>query len=155
MTTRLAYSPYRNRSMIQSTLHKMRGVTLLELMIVVVVVAVLASVALPNYRAYAARAKRAEARAALLQIATNQERHYLQNNTYTTDMTELGFPEDPFTTASGAYIVDVNNADANNYDAAALYQKTDEELGRCGTFTIDGSGVKGSLPYDDCWTRSN
>ena len=53
-----------------------RGVTLMELMIVVVVVAILATVAYPSYRDAAARAKRYEARAALLLIATNQERHY-------------------------------------------------------------------------------
>jgi len=58
----------------------MRGVTLAELMIVVVVVGILASVAYPSYRQYAARAKRTEAKAALLQIATMQERFYLQNN---------------------------------------------------------------------------
>ena len=38
-----------------------RGVTLLELMIVVVVVAILATIAYPNYRDAAARAKRNEA----------------------------------------------------------------------------------------------
>ena len=46
----------------------MRGVTLMELMIVVVIIGVLAAIAYPNYRQYAARAKRNEARAALLQI---------------------------------------------------------------------------------------
>ena len=69
----------------------MRGLTLLELMIVVVIVAVLSMIAYPSYREYSARAKRNEARAALLQIATMQERFYLQNNTYTNDMTNLGF----------------------------------------------------------------
>ena len=43
---------------------------------------------------YAARAKRSEARAALLQIATMQERHYLANKTYTAGMSNLGFPVD-------------------------------------------------------------
>jgi type IV pilus assembly protein PilE len=63
----------------------MRGVTLIELMIVVVVVSILAAVAFPNYREYAARAKRNEARAALLQLATNQERFYLNNNTFSAE----------------------------------------------------------------------
>ena len=72
-------------------LKKMRGITLLELMIVVMIVGVLAAIAYPNYRDAAARAKRNEAKAALLQIATNQERFYLNNNTYTNDMTQLGF----------------------------------------------------------------
>ncbi len=65
----------------------MRGITLLELMIVVVIISILTAIAYPNYREYVTRAKRTEAKAALLQIATQQERFYLQNNTYTTDMT--------------------------------------------------------------------
>ena len=59
----------------------MRGVTLLELMIVVVIVGILASIAYPSYRQFMERAKRTEAKALLLEIATNQERCYLQNNT--------------------------------------------------------------------------
>ncbi len=43
----------------------MRGITLLELMIVVVIVSILAAVAYPNYRQFAARAKRNEGKAGL------------------------------------------------------------------------------------------
>ena len=82
---------------------QMSGVTLIELMIVVVIVAILAAVSYPNYREFTARAKRNEAKAALLQIATNQERFYLQNNTFTKDLTTLGFSTTPtFTTATGS-----------------------------------------------------
>ena len=135
----------------------MRGVTLTELMIVVVIIAVLAAVAYPNYRQYAARAKRNEARAALLQIATNQERFYLQNNTYTENLQQLGFPTTPtFTTDTGSYVVrvDPGSADANNFGATATYQNADAELGKCATFTIDARGNKGSGPLGDCWTRT-
>ncbi len=142
--------------MLQTSLKRMRGITLLELMIVVLLLSLIVTVAIPNYREYAARAKRTEARAALLQIATNQERHYLQNNTYTEDMRELGFAlEDCNTTPSGSYSVCIDDgADANNYGATATYQNEDGEKDRCLTFTIDGSGVKGSAPYDDCWIRT-
>lgn len=133
----------------------MRGVTLMELMIVVVIVGILTAVAYPSYRQYAAKAKRNEAKAALLQIATLQERHYLQNNTYTTDMTNLGFAAAGCnTTDTGSYSVCVNNADTNTFDATATYQKSDEEKSKCETFTMDGSGAKGSTPYNDCWTNT-
>ncbi len=137
-------------------MHKMmRGVTLLELMIVVVIIAILTAIAYPNYRQYAARAKRNEAKAALLQIATNQERFYLQNNTYTTDMTALGFPVGAnFLTDTDSYIINVGAADANDFTAIATYQNADDEAGKCATFQIDGRGSKTSAPLADCWTRT-
>ena len=132
-----------------------RGITLLELMIVVTVIGVLAIVALPNYRDFSARARRAEARSALLQIATQQERHYLSNNTYTQDMTRLGFANAGCnTTSGGTYQVCVTAANANTYFATATYQNNDRERNKCLTFRINGAGVKTSAPEADCWDRT-
>src|SRR5687767_6796375 len=68
----------------------MRGITLIELMIVVVIVAILAGIAIPNYRAYTLRAQRTDATSALLRVGSAQEKFYLQNNTYTSNLTLLG-----------------------------------------------------------------
>ena len=134
---------------------RMRGVTLIELMIVVVVLSILAAVAYPSYRQYVAKAKRNEAKAALLQIATRQESFYLQNNTYTLDMTQLGFgAANNVVTGTGTYVVNVTAADASTFAANAAYQNADAEAGKCGSFTIDGQGSKGSAPYNDCWTNT-
>jgi len=136
-------------------MHTMRGITLIELMIVVVIIGFMAVIAYPNYREFAARAKRNEAKAALLQIATNQERFYLQNNTYTCDMTRLGFSAAAgFVTESRSYTVDVTACDANNFTAQAVYNNADAEAGKCGTFQINGRNVKTSAPLADCWTRT-
>src|SRR5690606_32671312 len=70
---------------------RMAGVTLIELMIAVVVISILAMIAVPSYRQYTQRAHRTEAKTALLQLQSNQERWYLQNNTYTADPASLGF----------------------------------------------------------------
>ncbi|NCF24311.1 MAG: prepilin-type N-terminal cleavage/methylation domain-containing protein [Gammaproteobacteria bacterium] len=136
-------------------MHTMRGITLLELMIVVVIIGFMAAIAYPNYRDFTARAKRNEAKAALLQIATNQERFYLQNNAYTCDMTRLGFAgAGPIQTESGTYAVEVTQCDANNFVAQADYIPSDNESGRCSWFRINGRNVKQSFPYTDCWTRT-
>jgi type IV pilus assembly protein PilE len=136
-------------------LRKIRGVTLIELLIVVVIVSILAAVAYPNYRSYVQKSKRNEAKAALLQIATNQERHYLNNNEYTLLMTELGFSGDnDVSTGSGTYTVDVVAADANGYTAIATYTLDDEEKAKCETFTITADGAKTSAPRADCWTST-
>ncbi len=131
------------------------GFTLIELMIVIVVLSIIVTVAYPNYREFVARAKRNEARAALLQIATNQERFYLNNQTYSNDMTQLGFQGvNNVITETGSYMIRVTSADANQYTADALYQLPDAEVGKCGTFTINSAGVKASAPYADCWSRT-
>lgn len=132
-------------------IRKIRGITLIELMIVVIVVGILAAVAYPNYRDYAARGKRNEAKAALLQIATNQERWYLNTNTYTNNLDDVGVAA---ITGSKSYAIAINAADANNFTATATYQRTDAEAGRCLTFTIDGRGQRTSAPDPDCWTRT-
>lgn len=132
-----------------------RGVTLMELMIVVVILGMLAVLAYPNYQQYSARAKRTEAKAALLQIATNQERFYLQNNTYTTDMTNLGFATATnHLTDTESYRVSVTAADANDFTATATYQMGGDEATKCNSFTIDGRGTKTSEPDTDCWTQT-
>jgi type IV pilus assembly protein PilE len=133
----------------------MRGITLIELMIVVVIIGFMAVIAYPSYREFAARAKRNEAKAALLQIATKQDRFYVQNNTYTCDMTRLGFAgAGPIVTDSGTYSVDVTACDANNFTAVADYIPSDAEEGKCNLFQINGRNVKTSDPYTDCWTRT-
>ncbi len=97
---------------------------------------------------------RKEARAALLQVATNQERFYLQNNTYTTDLTALGFPVAAnFVTDTGSYKINVGAADPNDFTATATYNGADAEAQECRWLGIDGYGNKTSGPNSDCWMR--
>jgi type IV pilus assembly protein PilE len=133
-------------------LKKMRGVTLMELMIVIVIVGILAAVAYPNYRNFAARAKRNEAKAALLQIAANQERVYLNTNTYTKVLADVGITS--AVTESGSYTIAISAANATNFTATATYNLADDETGKCLTFGIDGRGIRTSAPLADCWTRT-
>ena len=67
---------------------RQRGVTLLELMVVISILAILASIALPTYRRYLIRSQRTEAKIALLQLQTAQEKFYMQNNSFTDNLTD-------------------------------------------------------------------
>jgi type IV pilus assembly protein PilE len=140
--------------MLANAYQKMRGVTLLELMIVVVIIGIMAAIAYPNYRDFAARAKRNEAKAILLEIAQNQERFYLQNSTYGT-LSQLGYAGDTITTDTGSYQVTISPPpDASNFNAIATFQLGGSEAGKCLTFTVDGRGSQTSGPDTTCWTTA-
>ncbi len=135
-----------------------QGVTLVELLIVVVIIGVLGMVAIPSYRQYSIRAQRTEAKTALLQLATNQARFYLQNNTYTNNLAALGFPAG--TTSKGVYTLAVPVANANAYQATAVPTPGGGLNGKnmtvdtdCALFSIDARGVQAAAPDPNtsCW----
>lgn len=61
---------------------KTRGFSLLELMIVVAIVGIIAAVAVPSYQSSILKGKRAEGRAAVMDILQQQERYIIQNGVY-------------------------------------------------------------------------
>lgn len=64
------------------SMRKLRGFTLIELMIVVAVIGVLAAIAYPAYKDSILKGRRAQARAALAELLQQQERYMTQNNCY-------------------------------------------------------------------------
>lgn len=62
--------------------NKIRGFTLIELMVVVAVVGILASIAYPSYNSAVLKGRRAEGRVALVELMQQQERYMTQRNTY-------------------------------------------------------------------------
>ena len=63
-------------------MHRSRGFTLLELMIVIAVIAILAAVALPSYTDYIARGKFVEAQGQLADVRVKMEQWFMDNRTY-------------------------------------------------------------------------
>jgi type IV pilus assembly protein PilE len=136
------------------------GVTLIELMIVVVIVAILGVIAVPSYREYMKRTHRTEAKSALLQIQTNQERWYLQNNSYTDNLANLGFDTD--FTENDVYALSITTDAGLTQDYLAIatptagggsngVKMTDDV--ECTLFSIDSRGVRDANPDTNgrCW----
>jgi type IV pilus assembly protein PilE len=138
----------------------MAGMTLLELMAVVMVIGVLGMIALPSYRQYVMRAQRTEAKSALLQLATNQERYYLANRTYGTvaELVAASLLQAGGLTERGTYTITINSgnyvtgytATATPTSGAAINMTNDAA---CTTFTITAAGVRGATGTDaaNCW----
>ncbi len=70
------------RATYSSSARRAAGFTLIEMMITVGIVAILAAIAYPMYTDQMRKGRRAEARAALMNLLQQQERYHTQNNTY-------------------------------------------------------------------------
>jgi type IV pilus assembly protein PilE len=135
---------------------RMRGFTLLELMIVVVIIAILAAVAIPTYGRYAFRAHRADGQELLLRIATAQERQYATANAYGS-LTEVGF-SDPAISEKGFYSVTVVASSSSQAFVATATPVGGQANDVCGPLTINNAGVKTPGPASassnsngSCW----
>jgi type IV pilus assembly protein PilE len=64
-----------------------QGFTLIELMIAVVIVGILSAIAMPSYQNYLVKSSRAAAQTELLEMASLQEKIYLNANAYTPNIT--------------------------------------------------------------------
>jgi type IV pilus assembly protein PilE len=77
-------------------LFRLRGFTLIELMIVVAIVGILALVAMPAYDRYVRKGQRAAAQQAMMNIASRQQQYLLDARQYTATLGSggLGFSSD-------------------------------------------------------------
>ena len=93
-----------------------------------------------------------EAKGALLKVAINQEQFYLENNTFSDDLTQLGFATDPFVTKSERYTINVAmRADGEFYMATATHIGKDSGARECQILELDSNGNKASYPVSYCW----
>ncbi len=123
------------------------GFTLIELMIVVVIVAILAALAYPAYQQYARESKRADAHAALLRIATLQEKNFSNRNQYATSATTLGYGANPAISNDGYWAISITavTAAAFSLSAAPAGGHADPD---CNAITLTSAGLRGPA---NCW----
>jgi type IV pilus assembly protein PilE len=135
------------------------GMTLIELMTVVVVMGVLLTIGMTGYRQYVMRAHRAEAKSALLQLQTNQERYYLANRTYGTvaQLVAANLLNAGGLSERGTYQIALAGVSATGYTATATpraggaFDMTDDA--QCTSFSINAQGVRTATGTGaaSCW----
>lgn len=124
---------------------RLRGFTLIELMIVVVVVAILAAIAIPAWQRYAYRSRRPDGQELLIRIAQAEERYYTNYNRYPVSLSSIGFNTDPAPSEHGYYTATValpaGDAAGTGFIATAQPQG-DQAADVCQSLSIDNTGDK-------------
>lgn len=141
------------------------GVTLIELLVTLVILGIIVGIGVPMYRQYIQRAHRVDATTALLRLSANQERFYLQNNSYAGNGQIANAMPDGLgigSTENGYYTLSITPAAGGltvGYTASASVivggaQGSDKE---CWDFSINEQGTRSAENFDGddntakCW----
>jgi type IV pilus assembly protein PilE len=137
---------------------KVRGFTLIELMVTVAIVGILAAVAYPSYVEYINKGKRSEAKAALLEAVQNLERYYSANGTYlNTGGTALAAVFTVSVPSSGTanYSVQVVGTPTRNAFQMEAARSGNMASDACGNFRITQAGARtldsNTKSLSECW----
>jgi type IV pilus assembly protein PilE len=122
-----------------------QGFTLIELIVAMVILAILAAIAIPSYNQYVLKSHRTEAKAALMDAASLEERYFSTANQYTNDPTKLGYgvPTPPIAVGTGYYVINTITP------SLALPPTALVPGGTPAAFTITAVPAPGSMQVND------
>lgn len=125
--------------MVVNTRRGQSAFSLIELMITVVILAIIVAIAIPSYQSQMQKSRRSEGKGLLAEIAAFQESFRTEQNRYTSDLTDLGYP------AAGW-----NQSENGYYQVSVLAPDAACPIATC--FRLEAQPVAGSAQADDEWT---
>jgi type IV pilus assembly protein PilE len=131
------------------------GFTLIELMTTILVGSILLAIAIPSYNAQTQKSRRTEAKTALLDLASREERYNSTYNTYTSSAANLGYSGAfPTVIGNGYYQLSVCVSGSTNCTADAgtgsaflltatpVTTSSQAKDTACKAFQLDSSGIQ-------------
>ena len=147
---RLAHTPSishnRRQTLEEAKRMKVKGFTLIELMIAVAILAIIAAIAIPAYNSQVEKTRRADAVSSITNTAQRLERCFTRNNTYAGCINPTTFDS-----ADGFYEIEVSVPTATTYDLTATAQGA-QAGDACSPFELDELGNRSAGSTSDrCW----
>jgi type IV pilus assembly protein PilE len=131
-----------------------RGITLIELLTVITIVGILASIAIPSYLEQVRRGRQASAKAMLHEVLQHEERFYSENNTFTSNMADLGYGAGPYLSENGTHTITLAAGPSGNLATSVTISATPVAADpKCGVLSLSSNmatGATGTNPAD-CW----
>jgi type IV pilus assembly protein PilE len=132
---------------IQPQRRRMRGFTLIELMVVVAIVGILVGIAVPTYQDSVRKSRRGQAKADLVEAAQAMERYYTVQGRYTG--APLPFARSP-QAGDPRYTLSFQSAPTSQAFTIRAVPIGPQARDSCGTLSINSAGSR--LPNDpSCW----
>lgn len=130
---------------IMGTTNKVKGFTLMELMITVAIIGIIAAIAIPSYQDFVNKSRRSEAHAGLTKMQLQQEAHRMVNSTFAS---AFGTGSNDVHEPTSDYYTFTLSGSANAYSVIATAKSTQTADTACTPMTIDQAGTKTPA---GCW----
>lgn len=132
------------------SLHKkVKGFTMIELLVVITILGLIAAVAVPSYNDYVKKTRRKDAQGDLVNLSNAMERYFTANNTYATATIGTGgiYPNaSPIDGNTKYYNLSISASNATSYTLTATPTGTQSGNGR---LILDSTGTKVWNTKDD------
>lgn len=118
------------------------GFTLIELMVTIIIGAILMAIAGPAYMTQIRKSRRTEAKTAILDLASREERLYSTTNTYSADPVTLGYTAFGGAIGGGYYKLTVQapTGAVPTFQVTATAINSQLKDTACFTFVVDQTG---------------
>ena len=129
-----------------------KGFNLIELLVTLAIIFIIAAIAIPTYQSHMLSSRRADGKAALVNLAANLERYYITHQTYEgATLKDLGHSE---YSQEKFYQLQISTQTSQDYKLVAIPINSQQTDTTCGHLTLNHlgeKGITGSGKMEECW----